>query len=216
MLSGADDKDRPEEYLPLPISEEYQLPSKGRRRSAQGQKTQPAQPRSVSRPDTAHLTAAHRASATMGRKLLDSMGRAASEQSLQAAEGWHPNEVEHRLDQGKHGGTEEPSLSLQNAADEEAAEQRPLGPVFPRHHKPAKPKRHGDGEGYHYQSSETQLPVSAYDFAAARATAKGLDVSSIMGLPAKRKAAHSGTSGRGGRSSGRGERDAAGASLCVS
>ena len=201
MLHGADDKGNPEEYLPLPISEEYQLPSKSRRRSAQGQRTQSAQPRSSSRPDRNHWTAAHRAPPKEGGRLTDSMDRPASEQSLPGAEGLHPNAAEQGSDQ---------AMSLQDAAAEGAAEQRPLGPVFPRKHKPAKPKRQGEQGGHRHQSSKAQLPVSAYDFAAARATAKGLDVSSIMGLPAKRKAAHNGASARGGRGSGRGERDAAG------
>ncbi len=201
MLHGADDKGNPEEYLPLPISEEYQLPSKSRRRSAQGQRTHSAQPRSSSRPDRNHWTAAHRAPPKEGGRLTDSMDRPASEQSLPGAEGLHPNAAEQGSDQ---------AMSLQDAAAEGAAEQRPLGPVFPRKHKPAKPKRQGEQGGHRHQSSKAQLPVSAYDFAAARATAKGLDVSSIMGLPAKRKAAHNGASARGGRGSGRGERDAAG------
>ena len=110
----------------------------------------------------------------------------------------------------KHG------LIQQDAADEEAAEPRPLGPVFPCKLKLAVSKRHSKQTGSPQQGGKTQPPVSAYDFAAARASAKGLDVSSIMGLPAKRKASHKSFSARGGRGSARAERDGAGENFSAS
>ena len=111
--------------------------------------------------------------------------------------------------------TREHTLPGQHAT-EEAAKQRPLGPVFPRAHKLAKAGTHSKQAGSDQQGGKMRPPVSAYDFAAARAEARGLDVSSIMGLPAKRKAAHNGVSARGGRSSRHAERDGAGADLAPS
>ena len=61
ILHGADGSGNAEEYLPLPISEEYQLPSKRRRHSAQGETTRAAQPGSASKPDKTPFTAAHKA-----------------------------------------------------------------------------------------------------------------------------------------------------------
>ena len=211
-LHGADDKDIPEEYLPLPISEEYQLPSKHRRRSAQGKRTQAAQPESGSKPDNTHLTAAHWAPQTDERTPSASMDRQVSEHALAGSEG-PTGDVGRRLEKGKSGSTRKHCLPQQDARDDEAAEQRPLGPVFPRKHKPAESNMHSKQAGSDQQGGKTRPPVSAYDFAAARAEAKGLDVSSIMGLPAKRKAAHNGPSARGGRSSRHAERDGAGADL---
>lgn len=215
-LRGADDKDGPEDYLPLPISEEYQLPSKGRRRSAQGQQSRPSQPGSVSKPEMSHSTAALRAPQRELRRFSDSSDREALEQSLPGAEGGElEGDVGQIFQRGKSD-TSTYSILQQDAADEEAAELRPLGPVFPRKHKPGKPKGHSEQTGSHQQRGKAQPPVSAYDFAAARAEAKGLDVSSIIGLPAKRKASHKSLSARSGRSSARAEKDGAGEKLSAS
>ena len=200
----------------MPISEEYHLPSKGRRRSAQGLKARSAQPVSVSKSDGAHSTAALQALQREVGRIPDSSDREALEQSLPGAEGGEPDGNVRQVFQKGKSNTSKHGLLQQDAADEEAAEPRPPGPVFPRKRKPATSKSHSKQTGSRQQGGETEPPVSAYDFAAARAEAKGLDVSSIMGLPAKRKASHRSLSARGGRGSARTERDGAGENFSAS
>ena len=83
---------------------------------------------------------------------------------------------------------------------------RPLGPVFPREPKEAHSQEPGELE--RLQAAQMgSTAVSAFDFAAARAAATGLDLAAMMGLQAKASGDRKSSSDRGGRSRGRAGRD---------
>lgn len=190
-MSEADD------YLPLPISEEYQLPSKRRRQADQSR-----------RPDAAHaealhgqvgmLTAQQAALKHAGLDDSDSDGSAGHEQ-MQA----HPQGEENGM------GIEQPGFSKQSLKGRTGpgpTGQRPLGPVFPR--KPKQAQSQKPGKPKHPQAAHrASTAVSAFDFAAAKAAATGLDMAAIMGLPAKASGERKSASVRGGRNHGRAGRD---------
>jgi hypothetical protein len=205
----AANNDDPDEYLPLPISEAYQLPSKRRRRSNQDARPQTA--RSEHGPG---FLAAKQAALIKTGFESGSADEEGSEHS-----GDSSRDVEHSaapIHNPKNRDAVKRQCSPQDAAaDEEAAEQRPLGPVFPRKERPAKARKVNKATlpSAVAQGSKAQQQSMPYDFAAAKAAARGLDVSALLGLPAKRKPGHKRVAARGAS---RPEKDSNGARLLTS
>lgn len=201
-----------DEYLPLPISEAYQLPSKRRRRSDQGARPQTARTEHGPGFLAAKQAALIKVGLESGSEDEDgSEHRGDSSQNLEhsAAPTHNPKNRD---------AVRRQCSPQDDAANEEAAEQRPLGPVFPRKEKLAKARKVDKAAlpSAVAQGGKAQQPIRPYDFAAAKAAARGLDVSALMGLPAKRKPSHKGAAARGASSKGRPEKDSDGAQLLTS
>ena len=113
---------------------------------------------------------------------------------------------EHTLKTDIAGCSKDTKQSLNGRAGAAPTGPRPLGPVFPREPKEA----HSQEPGKLKRPQAAQMgstAVSAFDFAAARAAATGLDMAAMMGLPAKAPGDRKSTSIRGGRSRGRAGKD---------
>ena len=186
-MSEADD------YLPLPISEEYQLPRKRRRQADQSRRPDAAQAE-ASPSQAGMLTAQQAALKQAGLGDLDSDGSAGHEQ-MQA--------------DPKGEGLQQPGSSKQSLKGRTGVgptRQRPVGPVFPRTptqartQEPGKPKR---PQAAHRGGTA----VNTFDFAAAKAAATGLDMAAMIALPAKASREQKSASVRGGRTHGRTGRD---------
>lgn len=214
-MHDADDASDPDEFLPLPISEEYQLPSKRRRRSEQPSNTHSERPETPPDRDMADFMAAEQAALTETGLDSDSNAREEifhdSQAQKQARDTGQSSKNQHRQSSKAH-------LLLQyDAAGGGSAEPRPLGPVFPRKHKPMKSKKQSKPADSHpaQHRGKVHPAVKAYDYAAAKAAATGLDVSAIVGLHPRRKAQQKKTSAQGSRGSDHVERDGPGMNLAA-
>lgn len=207
-FNGAEKDGDPDEFLPLPISEQYQLPSKRRRRPDQARAALPAQ--NLPRPGRAGFAAAQQAALRQAGLVSESDGEGHPEdrhpniqdprQTGQSAQDSRSSQAIKRMSTS--------GLAQHDTADEQAAEQRPLGPVFPRKHEAGKAKKPSKPA-----SSLPAQPSRAFDFAAAKATAKGLDVSAMMSQPGvskRNRERKGGDSARAGRGNDRAEQGSAG------
>ena len=209
LHSSAERTSELDDFLPLPISEEYQLPSKRRRRADQSRKPDAAQAGALHN-EAGMLAAQQAALKQAGLDDSDSDGSAGHVQ-MQAATQDEGHDMgckqpEHTLKRDIAGSSKDSEQSLNGRAGAGPTGPRPLGPVFPREPKEA----HSQEPGKLKRPQAAQmgsLAVSAFDFAAAKAAATGLDMAAMMGLPAKASGDRRSSSDRGGRSRGRAGRD---------
>ena len=197
-----------DDFLPLPISEVYQLPSKRRRRADQSRRPDAAQAGPLHN-EAGMLAAQQAALKQAGLDDSDSDGSAGHVQ-MQAdtqgeGHGMGCKQPEHTLKRGIAGSSKDTKQSLNGRAGAGPTGPRPLGPVFPREPKGARSQEPGKLKRPH-AAQMGSTAVSTFDFAAAREAATGLDMAAMMGLPAK-AADRKSTSVRGGRSHGRAGRD---------
>ena len=194
-----------DDFLPLPISEEYQLPSKRRRRADQSRMSDVAQAGALH--DEAGMLAAQQAALKQaGLDDSDSGGSAGHEQ-MQA----NPQGKGHGVEREQPGQTLKRDVaglrkarkqSLRGRAGAGPAGHRPLGPVFPREPKLAQSQK--PGELKRPQAAQLgSTALSTFDYTAAKAAATGLDMAAMMGLSAKGYGDRKSAPVHGGRNNGR-------------